>query len=283
MCILIVSDLIYFCNDGFPLLKKYNNIFSLELYDELNKFDKQFLQINHEALQYYSNKWIDDPLCSWSRAWEYPYTFERLRSVINSEHNYNVLDAGSGLTFFPFYIANMFKNSTIRCYDNDEKIINSYSKMITKYSNISYSVEDLLNMNTIEQFDMIYSISVLEHLINYKKVIQNLYNILKKGGYLILTFDISLNKANGITLANAKSMVKFAIELFSSRDDYTNQFNNLDFDKILTTKYISLNMPELYFKTFKKSLIPLHQYSIIKNIFYISPPNLTCFCMILKK
>ena len=52
--------------------------------------------------------------------------------------------------------------------------------MIIKYS--------ITNQKIKENFDLITCISTLEHIIDHKEAVRNMFSLLKKGGYLILSF-----------------------------------------------------------------------------------------------
>ncbi|MEE8422931.1 MAG: methyltransferase domain-containing protein, partial [Thermodesulfobacteriota bacterium] len=58
-------------------------------------------------------------------------------------------------------------------------------------SNIVFKEKDLLNLNEKVKYDLVYSIDVLEHIPGNKKVIENIFGALKKGGifYLAMPWD----------------------------------------------------------------------------------------------
>jgi len=58
----------------------------------------------------------------WSRRWEYPFVTQRVIQFAqqqNSDAPFRVLDAGSGVTFFPYYIRKEVPRSEITCFDSN--------------------------------------------------------------------------------------------------------------------------------------------------------------------
>ena len=60
------------------------------------------------------------------------------------------------------------------------------------------------NMSNLDyesnSFDLIYSVSVLEHAGDYKPILKDFHRLLKVDGILVLTFDISLDGQGEITI-----------------------------------------------------------------------------------
>lgn len=104
----------------------------------------------------------------------------------------SVLDAGCGHGYYSFYLARKYPNVIIDACDLDGDIINEnkYIQNQSKTTNINFFQLDLgkmfeLNL-TLSEYDFIFSIDVLEHIENDEKVIKNICNTLKRGGYLLI-------------------------------------------------------------------------------------------------
>jgi hypothetical protein len=69
----------------------------LHIFRDMEKFIEFFL---HDDAWRPDVPWARDPLHQLSRQFEYPYAFERLLET--SKTGKKVLDAGSGITFFPY-------------------------------------------------------------------------------------------------------------------------------------------------------------------------------------
>ena len=95
---------------GFIQIKDYYELWKDNFFLEMEKFSNEFITKNSDNLNYYSQKWVIDPFHQWARQWEYPFVYNQIQRYVselpNNLKNYelNILDAGSGITFFPFFI-----------------------------------------------------------------------------------------------------------------------------------------------------------------------------------
>ena len=140
-----------------------------------------------------------DVLHQWSRCWEYPYVYhhilKRLATITESSLP-TVLDFGCGATFFPFAVADL--GATVLCSDIDRASQKEFQIAESAVMTPRGSVRFLLSEeNTIPlgdcTVDLICCVSVLEHipLSSIGKILAELHRILKPGGFLIMTFDLS--------------------------------------------------------------------------------------------
>ncbi len=58
------------------------------------------------------------------------------------------------------------------------------------------------------EFDIAFCISVLEHTRNYNQVIREIWRVLKVGGLLILTFDVSLDGSASVPLTDTQKLLE---------------------------------------------------------------------------
>lgn len=100
-----------------------------------------------------------------------------------------VLDAGSGIGSYSFWLSRYFEGASVYGGDIDEKKIkfcNEFSKK-KKLTNVEFGYFDVTrNSRTKDKYDLIVNIDVLEHIKDYKKVLKNLSSLISKGGYLYL-------------------------------------------------------------------------------------------------
>lgn len=104
-----------------------------------------------------------------------------------------MVDLGSGVTFFPFAVARL--GYEVICMDTDPvcgpDIRRASSVVPQKPGKVSFS---LLTENRLPLMDgdadILYCISVLEHIQNFENTIEEIYRILKPGGLFILTIDL---------------------------------------------------------------------------------------------
>src|ERR1700690_982860 len=143
-------------------------------------------------------KWPPDALHSWSRVWEYPYVYHHLKAARSRYQGSKppvVVDFGSGVTFFPFAVAKL--GYQVICSDIDPLCQRDLTTASHYLSSAPGSIEFRLLRETIpafrdEEVDIIYCISVLEHIPDFESTVVELSRILKKGGLLLLTIDLDL-------------------------------------------------------------------------------------------
>src|SRR3989442_11888954 len=168
-----------------------------QLFDELEREQNTF-EAYEGKFRSREYKWPRDPLHTWSRIWEYPYIFYHLRSLRSRwsvRQRPKVVDLGSGVTFFPFAVARL--GFDVTCLDIDpicEKDLNAAISLIHHGpGNVSSRlIEDSRLPAEDSEVNVIYCISVLEHIRDVETTISETARILKQGGLLILSFDIDL-------------------------------------------------------------------------------------------
>ncbi len=168
-----------------------------ELFQLLEK-EQQFFLSKEKLFRSAEYKWPRDPLHTWSRVWEYPYVYYHLKEWRKKEkcaHLPVVVDFGSGVTFFPFAVAKLGYH--VICIDNDPICERDMQQAISVVPHSPGKVEFCLNRGMSiplqdNYADIIYSISVLEHIPGFPEVIAEMARVLKDNGVLILTVDLDL-------------------------------------------------------------------------------------------
>jgi SAM-dependent methyltransferase len=237
-------------------------------YSELSTYSQSYLANNRENLATY--RWIKDSFNQWSRIYEYPYCYEKIAEFAKSD--VRILDAGCGVTFFPFFLNQRF---TITCVDQDDYV--SMFKAINKKQNTSVEfIRSSLNSLPFpdNSFDVLYCISVLEHTDNYNKILDEFKRVLKPGGLLVVTFDIALNKNDwGLAIPAARALIQQVNGLFEL------SYSVQDFDRDISeqtrysTAYAEKNMakellpwPPLTLKNAIRNLISIKRLSCDVNL-----------------
>lgn len=276
---------------GIPKIKEYKQVLKSNLFMDIEKFSNEFINFNKTFLKKY--KWAKDPFHQWSRQWEYPFVFYYINNYIKNNKNIiSILDLGSGITFFPYYIASKFNDAKIFCCDFDNSLIELFNHINLEYDyNTNFVVSDIFNLPYFDNyFDIIYSISVLEHLnpLEYDHLIQEVKRVLKKEGIFIISFDISIDRKRQLSFEIAKRLIKLLEMHFKQIDIESNKcFEYLikAEKEIVTTNYVkginkNLLPWKLTFLTKTKFFFKnLLKFKIRKELFY----NLTFFCSIYKK
>lgn len=203
-----------------------------KLYDELEKYQFDFVKNN----KYYQNGWIyienqrtfsSDVISNWSRQFEYPYV---LTNIIDEPKNLKILDVGAGYSFFPFYLRDQGFNIT--CCDLLE-LGNLYNDTA-----IDFIKDDITASKIDSKFDIIYSLSVFEHIPNKKAAIENIHKLLSNNGKLILTMDCNLDLNTGDSTPNYGELCEI-IKCLEEKFTSVNQYNLSRNEDLITTKMFS--------------------------------------------
>ena len=108
---------------------------------------------------------------------------EELIALLQPEKNERILDIGCGAGQLTFRINEMAKEA-VGIDQSEEMIVEAQSK----YPNMKFFVADGSNFSFEEKFDAIFSNAALHWIVNYKAVIQCMYDNLKTGGRIVLEF-----------------------------------------------------------------------------------------------
>lgn len=241
---------------GIPLLSELEAHLKSEEYHRHVEFNRVFLEKNDAAMSQYGKLWAKDTFRLWSRRWEYPFVTQRvirLAQQQNSDGPFRVLDAGSGVTFFPYYLRKELPRSEITCFDSNT----SYHPMFAavnsgmRETKVKF-VEGLLQKLPFENdyFDAVCCISVLEHTGNHGEILDEFARVLRPGGLLVLTFDLSLDGKFELPKNVAAELLTALSNKFSVApgDDLHKELNRMDDparERILTTDYIRDAQPDL--------------------------------------
>ncbi len=168
-----------------------------ELFEFLEKEQEIFLK-KEKYFRSPEYKWPRDPLHTWSRVWEYPYVYYHLKELRKNYKDNSlpiVVDFGSGVTFFPFAVAKLGYN--VICVDKDPVCERDMKQAIKLIPYNPGKIEFRLNNGSeipleSREADIIYSISVLEHIPDFTGIISEMARVLKNNGFLVLTFDLNL-------------------------------------------------------------------------------------------
>jgi 2-polyprenyl-3-methyl-5-hydroxy-6-metoxy-1,4-benzoquinol methylase len=172
--------------------EEWKNLFAF-----LEKEQNEFLS-KDQLFRSPEYKWPRDPLHTWSRVWEYPYVYHhlsRVRQRFVARELPIVLDFGSGVTFFPFTVAKL--GYRVICADIDS-VSQKDLGLAVQYIPHNPGSIDLIMINGDElpfandEVDIVYCISVLEHVPDCERAVSELWRILKRGGLFFLTIDLDI-------------------------------------------------------------------------------------------
>ncbi len=144
-----------------------------------------------------------DCLYNWSRRWEYPYCWLNLDSHAPAR----VLDAGSGITFFPFFLERA--GFRVACADIDPTLAAPFRRAnLALGSAVDYRVCGVEALDFPDHsFDAVACVSVLEHVPRRAAAIAELARVLKPGGRLLITWDVSLSRDGDILMEDVADLL----------------------------------------------------------------------------
>ncbi len=196
----------------------------------------------------YSIKWVEDPFLQWSRRWEYVYVLQRLENWWeHNPHALDIADAGSGFTFFPFYLQRQRPDARICCIDADPTAGRAIDEAARVLGNgPSFSLEDLEKLNQVsESLDAVFSVSVIEHTRNPKQVVEEIHRVLKPGGMFVCTFDVSFDTGSPMHVKQVEQLVNLLHNLFDGQDDEDISLtDSVEWSNRITTTWISRAYPD---------------------------------------
>lgn len=121
------------------------------------------------------------------RSWYVRKELKGLRKKFE-KREINAYDAGTGFGQYSFFMAKRLKPINIYAVDVKSEWMEDCKKFFRKinYSNVSFGVEDLTQINHENKFDLIVCVDVMEHIEDDIKVFENFYRALKQGGFAII-------------------------------------------------------------------------------------------------
>jgi SAM-dependent methyltransferase len=113
--------------------------------------------------------------------------FKYLLRKMNSSPN-KILDAGSGIGAYSFWLSKQYPESSINGLDIDKNKL-KFTKKFAKakgIKNIHFTFGDVTSLVEKNEYDLIVNVDVLEHIDKYTKVLKNFYKALSPNGYLFI-------------------------------------------------------------------------------------------------
>ena len=237
---------------GIPLISDVDALLQDDLFRQHSEYNSRFLAKHGPALRGYGRHWGENPLGLWSRRWEYPFVGQRMVDFGRQQTGaIKILDAGSGVTYFDYLLCDELPSAQVVCCDYDT----SYTPMFaainqnTPNSRVSFMQASLQSLPLeAGSIDAICCISVLEHTNRYGEILDEFIRVLRPGGVLVLTFDLSLDGRFDVPRPQAQALLE-AIEARFAIEPGLNAVGELarmdQKDVILSTDYVKRTNPEL--------------------------------------
>ncbi len=238
-------------SSGIPRISEYLELDKEPDFKRLLDYSRKFraeVEAHDVFSRLYSIKWVEDPFLQWSRRWEYVYVLQRLEDWWEHKpHGLDIADAGSGFTFFPFYLQKLRPDARICCIDADPIAGRAIDEAVRVLGNgPSFSLEDLEKLNQVSgSLDAVFSVSVIEHTGNPKQVVEEIHRVLKPGGMFVCTFDVSFETGSPMHVKQVEQLVNLLHNLFDRQDDEDiSIIDSVEKSNRITTTWISRAYPD---------------------------------------
>jgi SAM-dependent methyltransferase len=120
------------------------------------------------------------------RAW---YVKRALRRLLDPRREpFRLFDAGSGFGQYSYFLARRYRQASIHAVDVKDEQIADCAEFFPRahLTNITFSVEDLTQPLHTNEFDVILSVDVMEHIVDDVRVFKNFAQALKPGGMVLI-------------------------------------------------------------------------------------------------
>lgn len=169
------------------------------------------------------------------RSWHFRKALKKVGQ--NLPPDASVLDAGSGMGQHTWWMARNFRGWKIKGIDIISEQVNDCNEFFRRSgmgNRISFEVADLVNYSEENQYDLIVSVDVIEHIENDIQVFKNFWSSLKNGGVLLITTP-SDRGGSGITSAGNPSFIDEHVRNGYSTEEITDKLKSAGFSNIETT------------------------------------------------
>lgn len=197
-----------------------------KVFADLEEYQSRFYSVQDKIKgEFYA--WPLRPLYEWSRRVEYPFVV----SELPQKKRLRVLDSGSGVTFFPIYLAQV-PGMYVECLDREQSYVERMEQTCNLLGlswSIPFHLGDLTKKLPFDDgsFDVVLCISVLEHLpvARRPEAVNELWRLVAPRGKLILTFDVSLtgDEDDGISLPGVEYLLSKLAELVGPLPSLSNR------------------------------------------------------------
>ena len=102
----------------------------------------------------------------------------------------SIADAGSGFGQYVYFLSKRYPHASISGLDIKQEQVddcNQFFSAINREKNVHFRYADLTRLDEHEEWDLVLSVDVMEHIEDDRSVFRHIYSGLKKGGVLLIS------------------------------------------------------------------------------------------------
>ncbi len=151
----------------------------------------------------------------------------------NSNNNIQVLDAGSGFGQYVDFMARKYPKWHITAIDVKAEEVEACQTYFLKkgMNNVDFQVQDLVRYVLPDQYNLILSVDVMEHIEQDREVFFNFYKSLKKGGMLLISTPSDMGGSD-VTKDTDHSFIGEHVRDGYSKSDLKEKLESAGFQRI---------------------------------------------------
>lgn len=173
-----------------------------------------------------------------SKQWEYPYVIEMMRKLDICSGK--VCNVGAGRGMLDGYLAGKGYDVTV-CdmdykWDSTKKDATFHYIQYAKHKGFKAEIGSIFNLPyENETFDVVLCISVIEHVLHKKYALDELLRVVKKDGYVILTFDLKYKSSDnfGRSEVATPQILTDLLGVQFSKEDMDVSIHDIAVDRVL--------------------------------------------------
>lgn len=161
----------------------------------------EFYQLGSESYYSYKNKFIRTFIRIFGplginakiRSGHVIRNIQKLR--YSPGNSLKILDVGCGVAYIDFWFAKHYQTWSILGIDIDEKAVSKACNIKNSLfqKNLDFKLISINDLELVNEFDLVYSMDVLEHIYNDTGALKRIHGALKEDGLLILHLPLRYN------------------------------------------------------------------------------------------
>ena len=145
------------------------------------------------------------------------YLINKILKYIDKNKINHILDVGCGEGNKTFLLNQYFKNSKICGIDFSDEGIEVAKSLYSNVDRLYFKKDNVLNIvNNEEKYDLVTSFDVLEHVEDWKTLLQNMINVSKK--YILVSVPTGKMRPHEIYVGHLRNFKKGEIEEFMNKN-----------------------------------------------------------------